>query len=93
MCIPNLPKPTEQLSIGGRFQRVREVCCDAARHCCSQTWEVATTREMLIMAPYCFHIGIAIGFSICESGTALSSDPSSRQAWLDEHFDSASCCD
>lgn len=31
-----------------------------------QTWEVATTREMAIMAPYCFHIGIAIGFTICE---------------------------
>ena len=31
-----------------------------------QTWEVATTRQMLIMAPYCFHIGIAIGFTICE---------------------------
>ena len=29
-----------------------------------QTWEVATTREMLIMAPYCFHIGIAIGFTL-----------------------------
>lgn len=90
MCIPNLPKPTEQLSICGRFRRVRKLCCNTlvavilafARsppygHCL-QTWEVATTREMLIMAPYCFHIGIAIGFSICESSTALPSDPSNR---------------
>ena len=49
MLIPNLPKPEEQLSITGRIQR---------------TWDVATTREMLIMAPYCFHIGVAIGFSV-----------------------------
>jgi MFS family permease len=49
MCIPNLPKPTEQLSITARFQR---------------TWDVATTREMLTMAPYCFHIGVAIGFTV-----------------------------
>ena len=37
---------------------------------------------MLIMVPYCFHIGIAIGFTICESKWVAV-----RKSWIDQQFD------
>jgi MFS family permease len=46
--MPNLPKPTELLSLRARVNR---------------TWSVLATREMLLMAPYCFQIGVAISFT------------------------------
>ena len=46
--MPNLPKPTEQLSLRARVGR---------------TWSVLATREMLLLAPYCFQIGVAISFT------------------------------
>lgn len=46
--MPNLPKPTEQLGLTARIGR---------------TWSVLATREMLLLAPYCFQIGVAISFT------------------------------
>eukprot|EP01052_Picozoa_sp_SAG31_P020033 SAG31_NODE_1487_length_8148_cov_4.926823_6_plen_173_part_00 len=46
--MPNLPKPTEQLSLVARVQR---------------TWSVLLGKKMLLMAPYCFHIGVSISFT------------------------------
>jgi hypothetical protein len=49
-CLPNMPKPKEgALGLGARLQR---------------TWDIMSTREMLLLAPYCFHIGVSIGFGV-----------------------------
>ena len=29
-----------------------------------RNWAIMSSRKMLLLAPYCFHIGVAIGFTI-----------------------------
>ena len=64
--LPDLPKPSEQLSVPERVGR---------------TLSVMGSKNMLLMAPYCFHIGVAITFTVFFNSIILDNQAIALIGW------------